>query len=126
MLDNLTLFQSKEFTQEKIIRVLKKVSLYDELGGKNSLKYMCGTMGKNLSGGQIQRLEIARALLRDKKVLLVDEATANLDKNNSKKIRDLLFNTPVPVIEVAHHYNLNDKRYTDKFELKNGKLIPIG
>lgn len=126
LLDNLTLFQSKEFTQEKIIRVLKKVSLYDELGGKNSLKYMCGTMGKNLSGGQIQRLEIARALLRDKKVLLVDEATANLDKNNSKKIRDLLFNTPVPVIEVAHHYNLNDKRYTDKFELKNGKLIPIG
>ena len=82
--------------------------------------------GKNLSGGQIQRLEIARALLRDKKVLLVDEATANLDKNNSKKIRDLLFNTPVPVIEVAHNYNLNDKRYTDKFELKNGKLIPIG
>lgn len=46
LLDNLTLFQSKEFTQEKIIRVLKKVSLYDELGGKNSLKYMCGTMGK--------------------------------------------------------------------------------
>lgn len=125
LLENVTLFQNEKFTKEKVISVLKKVSLYEELGGKKSLTYQCGEMGKNLSGGQIQRLEIARAFLRDKKLLLVDEATANLDKKNSEKIRNLLFNTNIPFIEVAHHYSLDDKRYTDKFKLKNGKLLSI-
>lgn len=125
LLENITLFQSDKFTKAQVIEALKKVSLYDELGGIDSLNYQCGAMGKNLSGGQIQRLEIARAVLRNKQLLLVDEATANLDKNNSEKIRNLLFNLPIPVIEVAHHYNINDKRYTDKFELKGGKLIHI-
>ena len=123
LLENVTLFQSNRFTKAQVIAALKKVSLYDELGGISSLDYQCGAMGKNMSGGQIQRLEIARAVLRDKKLLLVDEATANLDRKNSEKVRTLLFNLSIPFIEVAHHYNLNDRRYTNKYELKNGKLF---
>lgn len=66
-----------------------------------------------------------RALLLNKKLLLVDEANANLDKINAKKIRDLLLDLPVSIIEVAHHYYLNDPRYTAIYELKNGKLVNI-
>ena len=73
----------------------------------------------------MQKIEVARALLRNKKLLLIDEATANLDNKNAKRIRDLLFRLSIPFIEVAHHYNINDKRYTDKFELIEGKLYKI-
>ena len=120
--ENLALFQTSQFSKQQMLAVLKLVSLYEELGEENILNYSCGPMGKNLSGGQIQRLEIARALLRDKKLLLVDEATANLDKTNAARIRDLLFKVQIPVIEVAHHYNLNDKRYTAKLKLANASL----
>lgn len=123
LFENLTLFQNNKFKKENVLAVLKQVGLYDELGKQNSLDYQCGIMGENLSGGQMQRIEIARALLQNKKLLLVDEATANLDNKNSKLIRDLLFELPIPFIEVAHHYDINDMRYTAKYELKMGKLI---
>ncbi len=123
LFENITLFQ--DFDKKRVIQVLKEVSLYEELGAENSLDYQCGSMGEKLSGGQIQRIEIARALLRDKKLLLVDEATANLDKSNANKIRNLLFRLPLPVIEVAHQYHLTDPRYTDIYEIKHGKLLDV-
>lgn len=125
LMENITLFENEKFSKNEIIMVLKKVALYDELGGENSLNYQCGSMGEKLSGGQMQKIEVARALLRNKKLLLVDEATANLDNKNAKRIRDLLFKLSIPFIEVAHHYDINDKRYTDKFEIIKGKLHRI-
>ncbi|MFT8950299.1 MAG: hypothetical protein ABGA11_08005 [Liquorilactobacillus hordei] len=49
--------------------------------------------------------------------------TANLDKDNSDSIRNLLFSLPQPVIEVAHHYNINDQRYTKVFELSDNGIL---
>ena len=48
-------------------------------------------MDKNLSGGQMMKLELARALLRLKPILLVDEVTASLDDTNAKEIRQLIY-----------------------------------
>lgn len=120
--DNLTLFQNDDYSNSMIYEVLKKVSLFDELGKEQSIYYRCGDNGNKLSGGQKQRIEIARALLRNKSLYLVDEATANLDKYNSAKIRNILFELNAPVIEVAHHFNSDDNRYTDKFLEINGRL----
>lgn len=67
--------------------------------------------GENLSGGQKIRLELARVLLRNKSLILVDEVTASLDKKNSKKIRDLIYSlSGVTIIEVAHHID-DESRY---------------
>ncbi len=123
--NNLTLFQNDKYSKESLYSVLKEVSLFDELGGKKSLRYVCGDDGDRLSGGQRQRIEIARALLRNKGLYLVDEATANLDKSNSKQIRDILFGLDKPVIEVAHHFDKKESRYTQKFVVKNGTLILV-
>ncbi|MFD0704437.1 ATP-binding cassette domain-containing protein [Alloscardovia venturai] len=61
--------------------------------------------GKNLSGGQRQRIAFARALARGKKILILDEATANLDKQTAAKIENLALHTRGTVIMITHHMN---------------------
>ncbi len=97
--NNLTL--GADFSDSFLLEKLHQVGLTDELD--DILDYQIVNNGENISGGQKTRLEIARNLLRQKDVLLVDEVTAPLDAKNAKNIRTLLFSLPVTVIEIAHH-----------------------
>ncbi|MFT8774881.1 MAG: ABC transporter ATP-binding protein [Lacticaseibacillus paracasei] len=65
--------------------------------------YQVGDEGHNLSGGQAQRLEIARALLRHRPILLADEATSALDEHLSDQLHAYFLKSPGTLIEVAHH-----------------------
>ena len=96
---NLTL--GGEFSDGILLEKLEQVGLTAEFD--NILDYQIINNGENISGGQRARIEIARSLIRQKDVLLADEVTAPLDTKNAKKIRNLLFNLPVTVIEIAHH-----------------------
>ncbi|MEM0515561.1 peptidase domain-containing ABC transporter [Pseudoalteromonas sp. YIC-827] len=89
--------------------------------GYNSL---VGDMGSNLSGGQIQRLLLARALYQSPCVLFMDEATSHLDKGNEAKISEQIQHLPITRIMIAHRQetiNMADK----VFELKNGGLVDM-
>lgn len=59
----------------------------------------------NLSGGEKQRIEIARSLYHQKAFILADEVKSNLDCKNAQLIEDILFSVPQTVIEVIHHYS---------------------
>lgn len=96
---NLTL--GEDFSDALLLEKLEQVGLTNEIA--DILDYQIVNNGENISGGQKVRLEIARNLLRQKKVLLADEVTAPLDAQNARNIRNLLFGLPVTVIEVAHH-----------------------
>jgi ATP-binding cassette subfamily B protein RaxB len=65
-------------------------------------------MGKNLSGGQVQRLVLARALYRKPAVLFLDEATSNLDIGTERKVLQNLGELGITVISVAHRPDVID------------------
>ena len=81
--DNITLF--KDYPEKQLANVIKLAGL-SELVQTKGLDYICSENGSNLSGGERQRVSIARCLLHASPVLLVDEATAALDRITSSDI----------------------------------------
>lgn len=76
----------KDFPKEKMYKRI--TSLIEEVGLKDYLKHKPG----ELSGGQMQRVSIARALVTEPQVVLADEPTANLDSKTSRKILEIMVN----------------------------------
>ena len=114
---NLTLYQ--DYSDSLLISTLKKVGLWEACC--HQLDYEL--TGDNFSGGQIIKLEIARAILRGKQVLLVDEMMASLDAASSKEISNVLKQLPNSIIEIAHHYNLED--YDAVYRIENKSIVRI-
>lgn len=114
---NLTLYQ--DYSDSLLISTLKKVGLWEACC--HQLDYEL--TGDNFSGGQIIKLEIARAILRGKQVILADEMMASLDEASSKEISNVLKQLPNSIVEIAHHYNLED--YDAVYRIENKSIVRI-
>lgn len=111
--DNITLF-SEEVDETRLNEVLESSALSHEETVLERLNETVGESGKNLSGGQRQRIAIARALFNDKSVIIMDEGTSALDKENARLIEEkLLTNKDLTLILVTHHMNENLKEHFD-------------
>ena len=107
-----SLFGSGLSKEEKRKRVRELLSLVDIADKENAYP-------SQLSGGQKQRIALARGIIREKKVVLLDEITSNLDKDNAEKIEELLLTNPeLTVILITHRLDSDtEQRFTDVLKL---------
>ncbi len=88
--DNL-LYAKPDATEEELIEACKKANIYDFiLKQEKGFDAMVGNRGLKLSGGEKQRISIARVLLKDPALLIFDEATSALDSISEQKIQDAI------------------------------------
>ena len=88
-----------------------------------NLESPIGERGAKLSGGQIQRIGIARALFRDPSIMILDEATNALDNETEKKILDYIFKKLDNKIIVLCTHKKELIKYCDKIiEVKNNEI----
>ena len=115
-------------THEEVVRAAKDASCHEFITElENSYDTVVGEGGSTLSGGEKQRISIARALLKDTPVILLDEATASLDADNEHEIRkslDKLIKNKT-VITIAHKLN-TIKNYDQIIVMSNGIIEEKG
>ena len=125
--DNLRLVKPNA-TEKEIDNVCKKSCFYDYVMSlPDKYDTIIGEGGVNLSGGQKQRLAIARALLKDCKILLFDEATSALDNITQQEIQESIDNISADytIIVIAHRLStiMNCNRI---YILDKGKITASG
>lgn len=110
--------------EEKLDDVLKKVQLYDFVNSlENKGNTLLGESGNNLSGGQSQRLGIARALYKDSQIIILDEATSALDESTEEKILDTIYSTTNEKTVISISHKKSSLRYCNKiYEVKDGSI----
>ena len=90
--ENIT-YGMDNISEEMLYKVIKAANLEDVIAAlPEGLDTMITEHGSNLSGGQRQRISIARAFIRDPRILILDEATSALDTISEKKIQDAIHN----------------------------------
>jgi len=106
ILNNIT-FSNEKFDQDKLDKVIKVAILENFINGlPKNLKTIIGEKGSQISGGQAQRIGVARALYHDKPIIVFDEATSALDNETEEKLIKNLFNyyNEKTFIVIAHKF----------------------
>lgn len=125
--DNICLHE--HYPEEQIERVIADSGLTEFISElPTGLQYQVGENGSNLSGGQKQRIAVARALIRNKPILILDEGTSAIDMQTAYDIENrLLKMEDLTLITITHHLepNLLDK-YDEIFYMQNGCIKEKG
>ena len=121
-----SLFEISSFVEQNVFvfddSIINNITMY------SNIEYKCGENGCNLSGGEKQRLSIARALVKKSKLLVLDEATSSLDNETSMSItNNLLEIDNTTKIMITHKL---DKEILNRFDeiivMKNGMIVESG
>ncbi|MDO5154754.1 MAG: ABC transporter ATP-binding protein [Eubacteriales bacterium] len=123
--DNITMFG--DYTEEEIRAAVEKSGLSEFIKEKG-LAYQCGENGCMLSGGEKQRISIARCLIRKPDILIMDEGTSALDTETSNDVEtSILELNDVTKILITHKLNQEIlKKYDNIIVMNEGKIDAVG
>jgi ABC-type multidrug transport system fused ATPase/permease subunit len=121
-------FGKPEATMEEVIEAARQANAYDFIMRmRDKFDTLLGDRGIRLSGGQAQRIALARAMLIDPQILLLDEATSALDTQSERLVQNAIDNVSRnrTVVVVAHR--LSTIKHADKIiVLEEGRLVEEG
>lgn len=124
--ENLTM-ANENLSDETMIEVLKKVKLWDIFSKNKGLDTSLESQGKNLSGGQAQRVVLARALLYDASVYIFDEATSNIDIESEEIILNIIYSLSKEKTVIYISHRLPAIKNADCiYVMDKGKVIESG
>lgn len=124
--ENLKMGKS-EATKEEMEAALRKVNLLGFINSEEGLNTKIAEQGSNLSGGQCQRLAMARAILKDAKMYIFDEATSNIDAESEELIMEVIHKLArTKTIILISHRLANVVNSDCIYMLKNGKITEKG
>ena len=93
----------QNISDDMILEVLKIVNFYDDiLNMPMGLDTVISNQNNNLSGGQIQKIAIARCLIRNPQILILDEATSSMDIQNEMQIHNNLRRLGITLLVISH------------------------
>ncbi|MEJ2285382.1 MAG: ABC transporter ATP-binding protein/permease [Desulfobacterales bacterium] len=119
--------QAQERINQSIIQLLIEEDLLETIT-EIGMHYQVGTKGDKLSGGQQQKLAIARVFLKEPKILIMDEATSALDNKSQSRIQNLLetrWKKKSTVVSVVHRLD-TIKNFDKVAVMKAGKILEMG
>ncbi|MDD6305480.1 MAG: ABC transporter ATP-binding protein [Clostridiales bacterium] len=125
--NNITLYH--EYKDEEVLKAVRKAGLEAVLQRlDNGLETVLKEGGANLSGGEKQRISIARAFLHQRNLWVLDEATSSLDNKMAYQIEKTVLDMPeITVIMITHHYNKENLQKCDEIlVLEKGNIVEKG
>lgn len=123
--NNVTMY--KEFPEKEKAEAIENAGL-SQIIKSRGMDYICGENGVKLSGGEKQRISIARSMLRKLPILLMDEATAALDNETAHAIEQTILSArEMTRVIVTHKMDENImKMYDEIIMMKNGEIVEKG
>ena len=127
-IENNIKFGRQDATHEEVVAAAKKACCHEFISQlPNGYNTVIGEGGSSLSGGQKQRISIARAIMKDAPVVILDEATANVDPENEKDLMDAIeaLTKEKTIIMIAHR--LKTVRHADQIVVVDkGRIVQQG
>ncbi len=124
--NNVALYQ--DYSKDEVIEALRKAGIYDTIqklpGGVDE---KIQENGKNFSGGELQRIALARLFLRNKTMTFLDEITSGLDNATAYEIEKRLLDEDMTIISITHRYNKAlMQKYDEIIVMCAGKVVERG
>lgn len=117
--DNLTMFDEK-ISKKIVIEKCKSVGLHNDIMHlPNKYETIYGSQGVLLSGGQMQKIGIVRAIIKEHSVYLCDEIYSSLDNDSANMVRNLFFELSKKAIVICIDHNFEGQEHYKKIKLNN-------